>query len=206
MLYEWKEFLSGWSKEIIESKGFAEFLAVDGADYPGSYTDEVLESGWLGYPGATEEQINAAEARLGITLPPDYRAFLQVTNGWRYITRFIPRLWSTEEIDWLRFTDQSGVINAWAEPHILDTIKMLEDQGEEVPSDFRYLASTLRVSDMETGGTAILLLNPEVTTPVGEWEGWFHAHWVPGARVYPSFWELMQEEHNIFRVVEGHQR
>ena len=204
MPYEWKDFLTHWSTEIISSESFAEFLEVHSTDYPGSYTDDVLESGWLGYPGATDEQIATAEARLGITLPPDYRAFLQVTNGWRYASHFIPCLWSTEEIKWLRDVDEYGLIDAWSGPHMLDTIKIMEERGEEVPSDFKYLASTLRISDIETGGTAVLLLNPEVASPVGEWEGWFHADWVPGARVYPSFWELMQAEYKSFRNLEDH--
>ena len=32
-------------------------------------------------PGASEDELRAAEARLGVSLPPDYRAFLHATNG-----------------------------------------------------------------------------------------------------------------------------
>jgi len=32
-------------------------------------------------PGATEDEIVAAEARLGVTLPPSYRSFLAVSQG-----------------------------------------------------------------------------------------------------------------------------
>jgi len=42
----------------------------------------VVASGWLGFPGATEAETAAAEAHLGVTLPPSYRAFLRVSNGW----------------------------------------------------------------------------------------------------------------------------
>src|SRR5689334_23303262 len=103
--YEWREFLSQWSCEILASKQFAEFLTYRADEYSGSYAPEVLASDWLGYPGATEEQIVAAEARLGISLPPDYREFLQTSNGWRWANYFIPRIWPVEEIQWLRLSD-----------------------------------------------------------------------------------------------------
>ena len=44
---------------------------------------EVIASRWLGYPGATEEQIMNLETRLGRKLPPSYRAFLKASNGFR---------------------------------------------------------------------------------------------------------------------------
>ncbi len=44
---------------------------------------EVVTSKWLGYSGASDEQLERAELRLGIQLPPSCREFLQITNGWR---------------------------------------------------------------------------------------------------------------------------
>jgi hypothetical protein len=35
----------------------------------------------LGFPGATDAQIAATEARLGVSLPSSYSEFLKVTNG-----------------------------------------------------------------------------------------------------------------------------
>ena len=75
-------------------------------------------SGWLGYLGAKEEQIAAAEEHLGQRLPPSYRAFLQVSNGWRNAGPFIDRLWSTEEVDWFVTRNQD-----WIEQSLIyDTI------------------------------------------------------------------------------------
>jgi HEAT repeat protein len=51
----------------------------------------------------------------------------------------------------------------------------------------------LEVSDV--GDSAIILLNPQVVTPEGEWEAWFFANWIPGAYRYRSFWELMQGQY-----------
>ncbi len=85
---DWRPFLETWSRELVEA---------------GAYPDpprEVVESGWLGFPGATDEQLHGLEARLGIALPPSYREFLTVSNGWRQMGSPIWRMWSTEEIDW----------------------------------------------------------------------------------------------------------
>ena len=88
--FDWEKFLKRWSQELLES------LGSDRHTLP----SDVIASGWLGYPGATEADIAQAETRLGAKLPPSYRAFLKVTNGWRQTTPFISRLWSTQEIDW----------------------------------------------------------------------------------------------------------
>ena len=57
----WRPFLETWSRELIEANA--------SPDLP----SEVVESRWPGFPGATDEQLSLAEARLGIGLPPSYR-------------------------------------------------------------------------------------------------------------------------------------
>lgn len=89
--FDWKAFLKRWSEEWLRDEKYRAMAA-----------PEAIATGWLGYPGATEEQIASAEARLGIVLPTSYRAFLKVSNGWRDTSPFIDRLWSTDDIDWLR--------------------------------------------------------------------------------------------------------
>ncbi len=202
--HEWKELLTQWSREIITSKSFAEFLQHRAREYPGLYTDAVLASGWLGYPGASEARITEAETRLGITLPPDYGAFLQVTNGWRWLDSFIPCLWPVEEIEWLRVHDPD-IIEDWNVGWNAGSKTYGSQEGEEAVEihEQKYLPFTLRISDQEYGGTAMLLLNPKIVAPAGEWEAWFFAHWVPGADVYPSFWDMMQELYNRFLYLES---
>ena len=71
--------------------------------------------------------------------------------------------------------------------------------GEEQEQDImrvEYLQTALEISD--TGDAAILLLNPQILTMEGEWEAWFFASWLPGAKRYPSFWDMMQSEHQSF--------
>jgi hypothetical protein len=53
-----------------------------------------------------------------------------------------------------------------------------------------YLPSMLEISDI--GDAAILLLNPEIVTSSGEWEGWDFATWAVTPTRHRSFWEMMQ--------------
>ncbi|MDJ0693014.1 MAG: SMI1/KNR4 family protein [Mastigocoleus sp. MO_167.B18] len=203
--FDWENFLRQWSREILESR----------ENFLGELPIEVIDSGWLGYPGATEEQLSHAEVRLEVTLPPSYRAFLKVTNGWRQTTPFIHRLWSTEEIGWFSRRHQDWInafidrylkqqypdnsINGWDTP-----IPPTTDAEYFVYSDTQdcrklrvdYLQTALEISDK--GDSAIYLLNPQVITEDGEWEAWFFGDWLPGADRYRSFCEMMQAEYENF--------
>ena len=86
----WGDLLRRWNQELLQSESIREREAVLPDLDPAARA-----SGWLGFPGASEGQLQAAEARLGRRLPPSYRSFLQVSNGWRQITHYIDRLWST---------------------------------------------------------------------------------------------------------------
>jgi hypothetical protein len=185
----WKKLLSQWSLEIISSSEYLDELPA-----------EVTESRWLGFPGANQEQIKAAETRLGVNLPPSYRAFLKVTNGWRRTTSFIHKLLPVEEIDW--YTNrQPEAIDAWmqwSDESISDEEYLVYGERVAQPFRARYLQTALAVSAY---GDGIYLLNPKTVTTAGEWEAWFFAPWIPGAHRYPSFWELMQAEHEHFLFV-----
>jgi SMI1 / KNR4 family (SUKH-1) len=185
--FDWKAFLTQWSRDLLQDDEIAHDLPAD-----------VVASGWLGYSGATEDQIAALEARLGTRLPPSYRAFLAVTNGWRNTTPFIDKLWSTDEVEWFAVRNQDW-IDAYVEPMIdLPPITDAEyfvygDEQSSVHFRTEYLQAALEIS--EIGDSAIYLLNPQIVTPEGEWEAWFLANWQPGATQYRSFLKMMQEEY-----------
>jgi hypothetical protein len=50
-------------------------------DFRLSGSHEVVQTGQLGYPGATDEQLANLERRLGRSLPPSSRAVLRVFGG-----------------------------------------------------------------------------------------------------------------------------
>lgn len=197
--FDWRLFLERWSRELIEAGEEPELAP------------EIRASGWLGFPGATEEQLAAADARLGTSLPPSYRDFLRASNGWRGSGTFIWRVWSTDEIDWFRVRNREW-IDAYArplgpssgpirKPSTPDAEYFLYGDDQDSAS-FRpeYLESALEIS--EVGDSAIYLLNPEVVTPDGEWEAWFFGNWLPGANRYRSFAGLMQAEYRSFRQLQ----
>jgi hypothetical protein len=174
--FEWRPFLEQLSRAVLASPYVERF----------ELPPEVIESGWLGYPPATDEQIAAAEARLGVTLPPSYKTFLKVTNGWRQTGGAVERLLPVEEIDWMRVL-HSDWIDAW----------MTFGPGEYDPAfdpvDLRHMPETLVVSAV--GDDAIMLLNPAAKKPDGEWQAWFFADWVPGADPYDSFLLMLQQKY-----------
>ena len=189
--YAWAELMRAWNAELLADAQIREMLEPD-----------VIASGWLGFPGASEAEIQAADARLGVKLPDSYRHFLQYSNGWRWITPFIEQLWSTSEVE--RYaTRHPDLIHAWRlgasqypNPRVSDE-RYLVYGADQDPIDVRdeYLDAAIEVSDVADG---VLLLNPEVVSDNGECEAWFFAAWLPGARRYRSFWDLMVGEHQAY--------
>jgi len=152
---------------------------------------------WPGAAAASEEHLLAAEKRLKVKLPPSYRAFLGASNGWRNSSRAVPVLRPVENIRWFKIEHRDW-IQAFdpmqsAEP-ILPAERDYFNYSEEdsVNFDVKHLAHTLCIS--EVGDSAVLLLNPMVVWPDGEWEVWFFANWLPGATRYRSFADWMRHE------------
>jgi len=201
--YDWLPFLKKVSADVIDSKTREEL------------PEEVIRSGWLGFPGANEEEIAELEARLGMRLPPSYRSFLATTNGWRHIGGFIERVWPTNKVDWFRERHQDDWITPWFEGAQSSGTTIPDAPEDELPDAeyfiygeeqeaakfrLRYLETALEISDV--ADSEILLLNPKVVFSDGEWEAWFFASWACGAQRYRSFWELMHEQHDDFLRLE----
>lgn len=206
--FDWERFLRQWSQAVLESMSEDQLL---------QFPSTVIESQWLGYPGATEAQIIQLERRLKLKLPPSYREFLKVTNGWRQTTPFIRRLWSTEEIErfvtrhakWidafieqhetahLSFDTTAEFDELWEPPSVSDQEYFVYGKDQDC-SKLRaeYLSTAIEISDVSE--SAVYLLNPQVVTKEGEWEAWFFSDWLPGADRYPSFWDMMQAEYQNF--------
>lgn len=184
---DWHSFLPHWSATVLRS-----------AELAVSLPQEVVTSKWLGYSGATEDEILQAEARLGVSLPPSYRTFLTVSNGWRSVGGFLHNLWPCEKVEWFSKQHQPWIdvyVKGSADlPPVTDEEYFVygEDQIEGL---FRpeYLQTALEISNRENDG--IFLLNPHIVTPEGEWEAWFFANWLRGAERYRPFQQMMQVEY-----------
>ncbi len=189
--FNWHEFLAQWSRTLLTD----EEIKADVLDLLPAGT---ADAEWLGYTGASEEQIARAEARLGTVLPPSYRAFLLVSNGWHRLTYYIYSLWPVEEIDWFSARNQEA-IDDWMENRYLvaDEEYFVYGEGQHETS-FRheYLQTALQISDWSD--SAVCLLNPQVVSADGEWEAWFFAAWMEGARRYRSFYDMIRGECHLF--------
>lgn len=182
--HRWRELLTELSHVTLASNN------------TDAHTRAAAVDGWLGFAPVDEAAIAAAEARLGVRLPPSYCAFLAVSDGWRDCGPFISRLFSSAEMDWFAVRHQDW-IDIWLDDD--DEIPVSDEEygryGEEQDSGairVEYLPTMLQVSDV--GDAAVILLNPRVIFPDGEWEAWFFANWIPGAYRYRSFWELAVDQ------------
>jgi len=180
---EWRTFLATWTTEI----------AAQDSRNPNA-PREIDPVYGLGAPGATGEQIAAAEARLGVTLPPSYSEFLKATNGLRqpfeYVASSGGDFWPAADVDWFAVRNAEW-IDAYA---VVDEAT----DGDRFTDELR---GTLELS--HDGDAAVYLLNPRVVGRDGEWEAWFFATWSPGVERFPSFAAMMQSRHREFREHAG---
>jgi cell wall assembly regulator SMI1 len=186
--FDWLPFLRQWNEAILDDLDVREELSKD-----------MVDRGWIGRPGATTEQIQAAEHRLGTMLPGSYTSFLKTSNGWPTLPPFIETMWSTDEIAWFRARHQDwiDVFGLEFDP-ITDSAYFVYGKDQSSVSLRReYLPSCLEISERYDG--AIMLLNPLIVDDRGEWEAWLFANWYPGAARFRSFAEMMEHYWEVYR-------
>ena len=190
--FNWQKFLKQESRKAIENYHQAKREDSRWTSYF-ELPSEVIASEWLGFPGAEESQIVAAEKRLGVTFPPSYRDFLKVTNGWRYFSGTL-RLFSTEEIDWFCVESQDW-IDEWTDifqsKNISDEEYFIYGQGCDVfsqPLRIEYMQTALQISECAED---VFLLNPQIIHH-DEWEAWILISGSGGANRFRSFQEMLE--------------
>lgn len=180
--------------------------------FAGERSEEVIAGGgWCGQSPATESEIRAAEARLGVRFPPSYRLFLSLSNGWRIFNSFVEELLPVQEIDRFRFRDpESFALMESAREMIVGRIGYDSSVvSDEVYLDYEnpahnaalrqhYYGDSLLIS--EASESELVLLNPFVVSPDGEWETIFSAHWIPGNERFRSFRDYLEK---VVRDEEG---
>jgi len=187
---EWAELLAEINQTVLSDGQFAASSV---------FTNEQRQARWLGQPGASENELTQLEQRLGCKLPSSYRSFLATSNGFGPISYFIYNLNSTSEIDWLA-VKESELVKMWEEgatdfaedPNLADDLYLRYDDTQPPEGVIRptHMQQCLMISDW--GDAGFLALNPAVQHE-GEWEAWHFANWMPGARRYRSFVELLKE-------------
>ncbi|GAA0458344.1 hypothetical protein Aca07nite_64670 [Actinoplanes capillaceus] len=170
---QWRVYLAGYS---------ADLLRVADAVRLHELGDERRASGWLGFAGAGQDALAAVEERLGVTLPPGYRAFLEASDGWLEMGPFVWTMRTTVDVGWLR-----------------DIEPELCDAGDE---DDELMARALLVS--ADADACYWLLDPADVSDNGEWAAYVWASWYPGlGDRFDSFADLVAAERESFEELDA---
>ncbi|MFD7527257.1 SMI1/KNR4 family protein [Streptomyces sp. NPDC059849] len=178
--FDWRPFLLRWSGEWSDSLS---------DDETRSAKDEAArQARWLGFPPASEERIAAMEERLGRRMPPSYREFLKVSDGWQHAGGFIWLLAGTTDACW--HNNESGLADVFEE--YLD-----DDAGPDEQREVDIWRRGLQL-DVESDITHVLL-DPEDVDGDGEWAVYTWASWraAPPER-YANFAEFMRGMYQEF--------
>ncbi|MFE5481857.1 SMI1/KNR4 family protein [Streptomyces sp. NPDC056527] len=154
--FDWHEFLGRWRDEWVPR-----------ADAEDEDDDGEQPAASPARPGADESAIAAAEKRLGRRLPPSYRAFLGVSDGWHVDQMAaIYQLGGVEDIDW------------FGDP--FDMTPMYEQSlGDDSREEEVLLAGMWRRAlRLETDSDmSYALLDPGDTDRDGEWALYVYKGW-----------------------------
>jgi hypothetical protein len=182
---DWQQFIRDYSADLLRLKGEDKLYDADSGDVDSaSIADAHRAAAWLGHDPASEEEVAAAEQRLGMRLPPSYRNFLLASNGligpgtpWFYA------LLPARHVDWLR--------NGAGMRRMLDDGWTPDVYGEEMSAMFRRA-----LWPVPDGDGDYWLLDPGDTRPDGEWTAYIW--WCSNGETpepYPSFGAMMAHEH-----------
>ncbi|MFE2869504.1 SMI1/KNR4 family protein [Embleya sp. NPDC059259] len=182
---DWLDFLARWSAEWADAQDPDELEGDDLAACRGR---------WLGFPGADEERLTALETRIGRRLPPSYRSFLALTDGWLNAGDFVMRLAGTAEVAPLdeaeaeRYTGCDGYLGDGEEP------------TEEDIHRSRLWHRALHIDAEADAG--ILMLDPGDVGPDGEWAVYSWHSWkaMPAER-FDSFRAFMHDKYREFHAL-----
>ncbi|MCZ4223792.1 SMI1/KNR4 family protein [Pedobacter rhodius] len=133
-----------------------------------TFTDEQIESKWLGNAPASAAEIKQLEERLQIILPKDYKDFLLITNGFTTPNENIePSFEPIENVGFLKDIDPE-IIEIWINNDALLDVAI-------------KLARSILVGGINQE-QYFLLIPPLLEN--GQWEYWKFASWIPGEDPY----------------------
>ena len=165
---QWRLYLAEYSVEVLESADEDEDLEI---------SDQQRANRWLGFDGAEADRLTELERRLGIGLPPSYRAFLAVSDGWLHLGPFLWTMRTTGEVGWVRDTDLHlhGILQ-----HEQDELAGLADRALLISKE---------------GDVQYWVLDSGDVSADGEWAAYTWSSWYPGlSDRFESFAALVDDE------------
>lgn len=167
---EWKELLQKISLNAISLNDL-------------EFSTDIKKSKWLGFEPATSSNIEATEKILNISLPNEYKQFLQTTNGFNAYTVTGLNIHPVEKIDFLKNLDSD----------IYETL-LKENEGM-----ISALEKTLLIGGLHEDMQLLLVPSKDKKT----WECWVFAYWMINEMKFENFRfyiesELLQLEEESF--------
>ncbi|AGP59448.1 SMI1/KNR4 family protein [Streptomyces rapamycinicus] len=183
--FDWRSFLLKWGGEWADSLPDGETLSED--------DEAARQSRWLGFPPASEGRIAAMEERLGRRMPPSYREFLKISDGWRHAGEFVWLLAGTEDARW--HNNESGLADMFED--YLD-----EDAGAEERRESDLWRRGLQL-DVESDVTHVLM-DPGDVDEDGEWAVYTWSSWraAPPER-HANFRAFMRDMYREFHSLRA---
>jgi len=174
---EWERYLRSYSDDVLTDATEDELQR---------YTADQRERRWLGTTPASDDEIAATEARLGLHLPPGLRTFFSLSNGWSDIGPFVYELLPVQRLDLFPRTDHAWILDCLVEDDPL------------LPVLHRGL---LLSGEADSGEVAA---DPQDVGPDGEWAIWWRFSWAGdfGTR-HPSFAAYVASERNSFESLRA---
>ncbi|WP_424891661.1 SMI1/KNR4 family protein [Streptomyces sp. XH2] len=184
--FDWRSFLVRWSEEWAD--------ACDPDDAPTDEDEAAQRARWLGFAPASGARIEALEERLGRRLPPSYRAFLEVSDGWRNAGGFVGLLAGTGNAQW--YEDETGFGAEFRS-------YLREDPSPEELAEVGMWSRSLQL-DVESDSTYVLM-DPQAVSGDGEWAVYCYKVWAAGPpERYASFRAFMEAMYRQFHCLRAH--
>ncbi|NUS85562.1 MAG: SMI1/KNR4 family protein [Streptomyces sp.] len=184
---DWRSFLVRWSQEWADAQDLDAPAGERSAE-----DEDLLHTRWLGFPPAAEERIRGVEERLGHRLPPSYRTFLAVSDGWRHAGGFVWLLAGTDGVRW--HEDAAGLAEYFP-----------GDLGDDPTPEEQLLAGMWeRALQLDVESDMVhVLLDPGDVDDAGEWAVYCYASWraSPPER-YASFRVFMEAMYREFHRLQ----
>ncbi|PWK77536.1 SUKH superfamily protein [Mucilaginibacter oryzae] len=147
-------------------------------------TDEQIQTEWLGKPPASENEIKAAEDRLGVAFPADYKDFLLIANGFSAPNDIEPGFEPADRVDFLKNIDPF-LVEIWNETELDERVD---------------LERSIVVAGIDA--EQYFLLVPPLPGAVN-WKYLKFANWIPGSIYYENLEAYFR---NVLHFMQKHSK
>ncbi|MCX4654307.1 SMI1/KNR4 family protein [Streptomyces microflavus] len=175
---EWRGFLERYDERYMKNEASDQELAdlLDEDEWDLLEEEGRLER-WLGEAPSPEEELAAAEERLGARFPPSLRGFFLASNGWKRVKGWVDLVRPCGEVTWMRDSDAGSSV--------------MRIYGEE-PANDDYVQVFRRCIEV-AGGEDFWLLDPTAVGPDGEWTAYLFAPKYGDLQEFSSFSALFHD-------------